>query len=421
MDCQSQANEAKQTCEQKVKNAQNSPLNMMGGMVNAAGQAGIASQAGSGNQQQCFGAGVGMMGTREALRLGKQSCDAEFGSCQATCSDQTFRRMDTDCPSKLRGTDGRPLTLAQMIQSNDANAQEFNRTKSELQGMFQEGRRICQNDAGGTSTDMSNLMSGLGNSMRSSLVCACQLDSRATINCQQIPTIDTCESNPTTPNCGVYSSVDTCNPTSVGYDQKQCSCLQNPTTCSTVSGQPGPSMFGGNLASGLKPSGGAGGAIAGGVSGGAGGHYGVDAGGGGEQQAYLGGGASMGSGGGGGGGAAASLGGGMGGGGNTGNGSLIENGDSEKKGIGGFFTQLKNAVAGAFGKGSTSGNGKLAPGKGGLGGKDDLSRFKPRGLASAGKNGIGTANMDIFGMIKLCATGETCVSNQPASAWILTP
>jgi hypothetical protein len=421
MDCQRQSEEAKNTCKEKIVNARNSPLNMAGSMVNAAGQMGINANAGSGNQQNCFGAGVGLMGTRQALKMGQASCDSDFAGCQRTCSQENLDRMAAVCPAKLRGSNNQPLTEAQLIQSGGATAETYQSTKSELQQMFQQGREVCTRDAGGSSSDISNMLSGLGNAARSSLVCACNLNSSPGMNCASIPTIDSCETNPAQPNCQVYSAVDTCNPTSVGYNQQQCKCLQNPTSCSTISGQPGPSMFGGNLASKIAPSGGGGGAIAGGVSGGAGGHYGVDAGGGGEQQAYLGGGASLGSGGGGGGGAAASLGGGMGGGGNTGNGALIENGDSEKKGIGGFFTQLKNAVAGAFGKGSTSGNGKLGPGKGGLGGKDDLSRFKPRGLASAGKNGIGTANMDIFGMIKLCATGETCISNQPASAWILTP
>jgi hypothetical protein len=427
MDCQEQADDAKKTCDDIIKNAKNSPLNMAGALVNAAGQVGIASNAGSGNQQKCFGAGVGMMGTREALKLGKPSCEADFGQCRRTCSEDTFNQMKTECPAKLVGTNGRALTEAQLIQagqtSNDpnaANAQAFASTRDELRAMFQSGREKCQNDAGGANADISSLMSGLGNSLKNSMVCACNLSTSPGINCQQIPTIDTCESNPTTPNCQVYSAVDTCNPTSVGYNQQQCACLQNPNGCSTISGTPGPSMFGGNLAGNLTPTAGGGSGFAGGISGGGGGHYGVDGGSTGVAQAFLGRGSDPSTMGGGGGGAGFGGGGaGIAGAGGSGNGPLVDGGKSEEKGIAGLFNQAKNFVSRAFGSGKSTSNGKATAGKGS--GKDDLSRFKPRGLASAGKNGMGTANMDIFGMIKLCATGETCISNQPANAWILTP
>lgn len=425
MTCDRQSREARNTCREKIQKAQNSPLNIAGSMVGALGQVGMAANAGSGNQQNCFGAGVGMMGVREALRLGRESCEAEYGACEQSCAEEVYDRMLTECPSKLRDpSTGEPMTQAQLIQNNDENAQTFERTRSELQSMFTEGRRICTQDAGGASQDMNRLMSGLGNSIQQSMQCACNLSSQsnASANCNQIPNIQSCESNPNLPNCQIYSGVDTCNPASIGYNQQMCNCVQNPTACTTVSGTPPPSLFGGNLnnaPAGSGPNGFAGNLTGGGGGGGRGSY---DLGGepGGEAQVALAGpqfsggargGGGMGFGGGGGGGGAA--------GGPAGE-PVFKGEVQEKGGLAGLFNQAKTALRGALGlgggKAGTTTTANKKPTR-----KEDLTKFKPRNLASAGRNGIGTANMDIFGMIKMCAQGETCETNRPKSAWILTP
>ena len=113
---------------------------------------------------------------------------------------------------------------------------------------------------------MNRMMGELGRSIQGSMQCACNLQSGATTNCAQIPNIESCETNPNLPNCGVYAAVDLCNPTSPGYNQQQCNCAQNPQGCTVISGTPPPSMFGGNLNNGLAPSG-----FAGNLGGGSGG------------------------------------------------------------------------------------------------------------------------------------------------------
>jgi len=427
MDCQSQANSARDTCREKIERAQNSPLNMAGSMVGALGQVGMAANAGSGNQQNCFGAGVGMMGVREALRAGRESCQSEFATCENTCKQENIDRMLTECPAKLRDpVTNQPLTQAQLIQRGDENAQKFQQNREEFQRMANEGRQICTRDAGGANQDMSRLMNGLGNSLQGSMQCACNFssaNSSTNTNCNQIPTIQSCETNPTLPNCQIYGGLEACTPGSASYNQQQCNCMQNPSSCTTSTGTPPPSLFGNNI-NPLNPSGANGfaGNIAGGGAGGGGrGGYDVGSDPASEAQAMLnrpefGAGARGGAGGGG-------AGGGMGGapggaGGPSAEGAIAV--APQEKGLAGLFNQAKTALAGALGLGKGGGPTKNAvPGKPGA--KDDLTKFKPRNLASTGRNGIGTANMDIFGMIKMCAQGETCETNRPKSAWILTP
>jgi hypothetical protein len=427
MDCQSQANTARDTCREKMERAQNSPLNMAGSMVGALGQVGMAANAGSGNQQNCFGAGVGMMGVREALRAGRESCQSEFANCENTCKQENMDRMLTECPAKLRDpVTNQPMTQAQLIQRGDENAQRFQSSREEFQRMANEGRQICTRDAGGANQDMSRLMNGLGNSLQGSMQCACNFssaNSSTNTNCNQIPTIQSCETDPTLPNCQLYGGLETCTPGSASYNQQQCNCMQNPGSCTTANGTPPPSLFGGNLKNPLNPSGvnGFAGNIAGGGAGGGRGGYDVGSDPAGDAQAMLGrpefaGGARGGAGGGAGGGGMGAPGGGAGG-------PTGENPAGvavQEKGLAGLFNQAKTALAGALGLGKGGPAAKnAAPGRPGA--KEDLTKFKPRNLASTGRNGIGTANMDIFGMIKMCAQGETCETNRPKSAWILTP
>lgn len=420
-DCQSQANTARDTCKEKMEKAKNSPLNIAGNIVNAVGQVGIAAQAGSGNQQNCFGAGVGMMGVREALKLGQETCSAEFGNCENTCRQENFDRMQEECSGKFKDAGNQPQTFAQLQQRGGDDLANYDRARTEIQQTLQEGRRVCQTEAGGANEDMSRLMNGLGRSIQGSMVCACNLQSSNNTNCNQIPTIQSCETNPNLPNCQIYGGLDTCNPSSPGYNQQMCNCVQNPSGCTTVSGTPPPSLFGGNLNNAFSPTNPNGFAGNLGGGGGGGGRAGFDLGGGGdaEGQALLtrpdfSAGARGGSAGGG-------FGGGGGGAGGPAGGDGTAKVEAQEKGLSGLFNQAKTAIAGALGK--FAGKGAPPPPTKGVkpGAKDDLTKFKPRGLASAGRNGIGSANMDIFAMIKMCAQGETCETNRPKAAWITSP
>jgi hypothetical protein len=261
---------------------------------------------------------------------------------------------------------------------------------------------------------MSNLLTGLGNSLQSSMQCACQTSSAAGADCQSVPNINNCESNPSLPGCQVYGALGSCVPGSPGYDAKTCNCLQNPSSpgCGGSGGTTPATLFGGNLR-GVPVSGGGNGFAGGGAVGGSRGTSSLDLGGRANDIVK----ADLSSASGTTGAAPApgnNIGGGsVSGGGGGGNGAAEEPAAAaaaaEEGGLKGLFNQAKNAMMNAIGRGGrnstrTAGNGKAT--------NPNMKKFKPlRGLAN-NQDGMGTKNMDIWKMVNMCANGETCASNR---------
>ena len=441
--CKTLANQAKQNCQSKLKS--NQGLNIASQLIGGVGQALIASKASTSTRQDCFGAGVSLAGARASLGLGQANCEEDANSCGSACNvDQILQDYETSCrgyatapvasgapapiPGEVRVSTGAQDASAPQTQM-DRNAQAYQEARDNIKQRLDEGHRICATDVARTRSDISNLMSGLGQSLQSSLSCTCNQDSSATMDCNSIPTVDTCSTNPTLPNCTVYQAVDQCNPSSVGYNKSACDCFANPGSCTQSSGGQQVSMFAGNALPTLAGSTGVNGFGGGGGAGGGGGGSGADYSGGGEVQAanlarpadYAGG-------------AKGSGGNVSGGGGGGGNGPLNEGGPraegNEKPGFfSGLFNQAKTLMGGAFGGGRGGGNSALrspssSTGKDGkpLNAKEEAGKFRPRGTASVdARGGIGKANVNIFDQMKWCLTGETCVSNQNKEVWILTP
>ncbi|MGZ3689973.1 MAG: hypothetical protein ACXVAX_00630 [Pseudobdellovibrio sp.] len=422
--CSDDSDKAKNACKEVKKN--NETSNAVADVVGAMGSVGTAMNAGTGSQQACFKASVLGLAARDAIKATQATCNNDFNDCKNDCtlsSDETKSKYDTfvaECRAKL-GDQADQLLAA---DNTGPDAQAYRRIEPIVRNNFEHGMQVCTVDTKGFSDQMGQLFNDVGNSLQSSLKCACSLSSTnnstnsQNTNCSLIPNPNTCDTT-NAAGCSVYGALGACEMGSTSYDAKTCSCLQNPGSCSTTAGT-GPSLFGGNLSQMASSGNGSGGGLGSTGSGGSLGNFdlGGGNGGSGDTPATMAAGISgamgpapSGSSGGGGGG------GGRGG----GNGDLNDPNAApkEEKGMSGLFNQARNFMASAFGSGSGK-KGTSGPGNGDS--KIDTSKFKPRGMASTKGDGqIGTPNMDIFMMMKMCAIGETCASNQNKNNWIIGP
>ena len=368
-------------------------------------------RAGTGAQGNCMRASLITMAASTALEKMGESCEPKVNSCKDSCKSDSYERVLEDCLAN-NGTSSNALSDS---SNTSREAEVFRQRNEQIVAGFDRADRICNRELSGLLSDANKLMNGLGNSMQASLQCACQTSSAAGANCQAVPNINNCNTNPSLAGCEVYGALGACVPGAVGYDAKSCNCLQNPAAagCNSAGSTTPATLFGGNL----RGSPAAGGSFAGGgaAAGGSGGRAGnldlssaPDA-----VQSSLSGDATV---------AAAKPGGAYGGSvgaGGSGNGNAPEEaalpGAAPEGGLGGLFNQAKNAVMNALGKGgsrNTRAAGRNAAAE------PNMKKFKPlRGLANS--EGMGTRNMDIWKMVNMCANGETCASNR--NNYMMTP
>jgi hypothetical protein len=234
----------------------------------------------------------------------------------------------------------------------------------------------------------------------------CKLSSTNTGDCNTIPTISDCNSNPSNPGCGVYGSLDVCTP-GYTYNASLCNCQTNPKSAGCpgyVSGGLANFATGTSLRAGTGPSAGGGGGISGNLKPSS---SDINVSGSDDEvasNAQLSG--ISGSAPGGGGGSPGGGGGGVGGGAPPADPVAAA---PEEKGLGGLFNQAKSFMSGAFGsKKADSGNGNIKNSKNPN--AADASKFRPsRRVAS--KSGFGTKNQDIWLMMNRCFVAESCAGN----------
>lgn len=371
----------------------------------------INSKAGKGSQAECFSASLAATGVREMLEKANDTCESDLTMCDKHCNEEKFEEFEKSCKIKLAEA---IRANAKNTESIDLNQKYYNEQREEIESLSDDGLKVCKKEAKKGKLGLDKLLNSVGNSLYSSLMCACQLSSGGA-DCASIPTVSSCDTNPLGPGCGIYSAMSVCVP-GAGYNAELCRCQTNPKEIGCPSGMPtGKLSFapgtvmkpgggnvggpGGNtLATNLKPSGAdielSSGEELGGSSS--------------LSMGNPSGGGSSGGGGGGGG----SIGGGGGGGGDAANPPAAA--APEDKGGGGLFNQAKTFMSNLFGggkkKGSDTGTGKnTASAKNKS--KVDPSKFRPtRGLAS--KSAFGSKNNDIWTMMNKCFVAATCNSTK---------
>jgi hypothetical protein len=401
--CKRLSDSAKRACTRAAE--ENRPMDAVGSMLGAGSDINTMMRSGTGAQGNCMRASALTMGAREMMRQFGTNCDSEVNSCKESCTAEAYDNYIDRCLVQK----GTSVALLEAAPNTDPAAEAFRRRDEAIRRNYDAGVQVCTRELPRTQSDVSNLMSGMGNSLQAAMQCACQTSNAPGANCQAVPNINNCDTNPSLAGCSVYGPLGACVPGAIGYDAKTCNCLQNPASagCSGAGSTTPASLFGGNLRAGPA----AGGSFAGGGPAGAAGARagGLDLGrGSGDAvQADLSGASGTGVAKPGAGGA---YGGSVGAGG-AGNGNIGDEaaaaGAPPEGGISGLFNQAKNAMMNAFGRG---GNRKAAtPGRNAS--AANMKKFKPlRGLANS--EGMGTRNMDIWKMVNMCANGETCASNR---------
>ena len=400
--CRTLANTAKTDCDRAKE--ENGTNNMLGGVVGAGAQMNTMMRTGTGAQGNCMRGSMIAMATTVMLQKMGETCEPKVNTCKSSCKPDSYDKFLDECLA-ANGTSANALTDS---TNTTPEADLFRRSNEQIMSGFDRADRICNRELAGLMSDTEKLMNGLGNSMQSSLQCACQTSNAAGANCEAVPNINNCNTNPSLQGCEMYSTLGACVPGAVGYDAKTCNCLENPaaTGCGTAGSTTPATLFGGGLRGGPA----AGSAFATGGATGAGGSgraSNLDLGGASEAvQSNLTAASGTGvttSGG-------SSYGGTTSGGGGNGSASPEEvaAGAPTETGLSGLFNQAKNAVMGALGRGGS--NRSRAAGKGAAA-EVNMKKFKPlRGLANT--DGMGTRNMDIWKMVNMCANGETCASNR---------
>lgn len=401
--CKRLSDSAKAACNRARE--ENSPMDATGAILGAGSDINTMRRAGTGAQANCMRASAITMGARELMRQFGANCDSEVNACKDTCKSDGYDSYIDRCLTQK----GSSVALLEAAPNTDPAATAFRRRDEAIRVNYNAGVRVCNQELPRAQSDVSNLMTGMGNSLQASMQCACQTSNAAGANCQAVPNVNNCDTNPSLAGCEVYGPLGSCVPGNIGYDAKTCNCLQNPAAagCSGTSGPTPASLFGNNLR--VAPA--AGGTFAGGGAAAAGGggrasnldlNSAPDA-----VQSNLSGDATSGS--------AKSAGAAYGGsvsGGGGGNGNAAEEaaaaGAPPESGLSGLFNQAKNAVMGAIGRGSNRTT--RATAKGAVK-EANMKKFKPlRGLANS--EGMGSRNMDIWKMVNMCANGETCASNR---------
>jgi hypothetical protein len=401
--CKDTANEAKHKCDSD--DAGNKDSADAVAALSAVSRSTNAQLANSGARQTCILAGSAANTAKGIIENMQGGCESDFGTCQNACSTaQNYHKFETECQAKMNTS-----------QPNyQANLNYYNEHQPAIQQNFASGSSDCSGDTTKKKDDMSVLLNGLGEAMRSSAVCACQL-STANGNCNNIPTTAQCDSNPSLAGCNAYGDL-TSNVCLLGanYNAALCECQKNPTgaACKAAATAGASAMASGaiktatnNVAAGFIPS-----AAATSAAGGLGNDFSL-----GSQasDAQVSSGSSASSGGAGlknvsSGGDSGSIAG--------PGGSEVEAqaASSDKTGLSAVFGFVKNSFGGLFGK--TKNNGDLDAEKKRKA-AFDASRFRPtRGTASID---VGSKNMDIWKMMNNCVQGATCQSNQ--NSFMLQP
>lgn len=420
--CKNNADASQRECNPEA--ARNSTTGQIGDVLGAAGGMYAQANANTGAQAECFRAGVLANGAREVLNPSRESCRSSMGGCDSACGENKYDEYRANCGEILARTRGK--NMDQLAQESgeevSAEAAAFREHDEAIRDNYSQGREICQ--VGRRSQDtLNNLLTGLGNALQQSMICACQLSSSAVSGatpttpdqanasgCNSIPNPDECATNPSLPNCNIYGSLNVCTP-GAGYNAAACNCQMNPRSagCPGATAGDGTSNFAGSAIGTARP----GDTVSfAGLAGGGGGRGGgidlstsED-----PEQLALGensinraadalprtpGAGGAGGAGSGGGGAPA------------GEAGLLVDGEP-KKGLSGLLTTLTNRAGRFFGaRERTNGNIRIKPGSG-KSGDPSMARFRPRGLASTG---VGTKNMDIWRMMNMCVQGDTCKRN----------
>ncbi len=382
------------------------------GAIDAASNMHTNMKAGSGAQQQCFLASLAANVAKDSLSAITDSCKSDRKSCSNACSQETLANLQKSCQDKISPEEVMGPHLPSAVAARAAqialNQNYFDTNEKEIKEIYADGQEVCSAEAGKGELKLSELLSSVGKSLHSSVMCMCQLSSsgpNVSDECKSIPSPNDCNLIPSGPGCGVYGSLDVCTP-GVAYDAKLCNCQLNPKTAGCpghLSG--GLTTFAGTQinSKGAADSGG-GNIIAGGPKS-SGGDMDVPIGSdeAGSDLKYQGPVGDAGAG------PSGGSPGGMGGGPSSGGPAEAQAVAPEEKGIGGLFNQAKSIMSNAFGlKKSPPTNPSIKDAK--KSSAIDANKFRPmRGVAS--KSGFGTKNQDIWIMMNKCIIAETCRNN----------
>lgn len=429
--CAESSGKVKTAC--KDINKSNQGLNTAAKVADGAGGIYSTLNQGSGMQQECFKAGILASGVALGLRQAKDDCLPEQRACFTACGEARLEEYKKTC-AKEAGSTVEELSNG-ANQSEDAKA--YRAAFISLEDDLKYGLKNCGKDPDEKNSWLSSVndaLNTLGTNMQNAAICACKTSStqKATPDgsCESIPSPEFCAQVPQPAGCAAYGTFQVCTPGSMGYDAKTCSCMQNPSggDC-TGTGFSNQNAFAGP---GTQLNNGGGGPSA--FAGGAGGPKSttnfdsIATGGddGGERSLLTLGAARPGGTGGSPGGTGGGPGGTGGGNGPLGDQENTDGGPAEQneKGVGGLFNQAKTFLTGALGmgKGANKNNGR---GNGNANGNGfDSNRFKPkhmRGLATVDdcqpgqdnsrKKCVASRNADIWKLMNMCTSGESCKSN----------
>lgn len=428
--CKIQAQSAQHDCN--PSNVQVSdPASAAAGAAGSLASVYAQMNAGTGSQSSCFTAGLLSNAARMAASQANDSCKDNVSLCTNTCGQDEGAKYEEfrQCATKLLKPDGQAYSPEELETGTTQEARYYQAAQQQVHDDFQTGRQICQRDGAAKQDVLNNMLYGVGNALASSLRCACQLSSSATVstaktttgatqggcNAANIPTAQDCTLNPSLSGCQVYSELSVCTPGS-SYNAALCRCQTNPsadgcskvTTTGTVASMAGSAVKAGGYAGTngftIPPSSGSannldlsGGSDSSGIGLQAKSPGGVA----GSRQPYVGGGSGGDSGGGRGG---------------VPNGATAMGAGKDDNGIlGGLMNAIKTGAR-TLGFSRDQKNGNYRDARNGNKGSGD--GFRPRGLAG-NNSGMGGKHMEIWTMMNRCMQAETCPSN--TGQFILTP
>lgn len=398
-ECESSANKAKTTCNQK--DAENPEVNDALGATDILSEMFQKKNQGTGMVNECVKAAAFAKSPKIILNALKEKCDTNFEECSKLCTDDDVQKYTQQCGDIANNLAQEEVKTKGVTPNNNKNVAYFRERLAVIKNGQEAGAKSCKEDASSSRSIFGDVLSGLGESFMKGQRCACQASSTALgtgqSSCDSLPTAEQCAASPGLAGCPSVVSIDICSPGSQNYSYLGCKCQQDPRAegCSQyvadkkgVSGFAGTDVGSGSGGSGVSfNSGGGSGSNLSGSDLNLGSNTASEI-----ASANKSGAAAAGQGGPMGAGGAGGFGGAPGGG---PEGTAGTGGDGAESSSGGAFGFIKSMASGLLG-GSGSGNKKNEQNKGGLlGQKFDPNKYRPN-RSVAQEYGVGLKNSELW-------------------------
>jgi len=155
----------------------------------------------------------------------KEGCSSDIGSCQESCEDldqyftaEGLRKLNDVCnPHDY-------LNDEESVEDVRNRQIAYNNELDSLKSQYDNGVNTCNQYAKNKKSSLEDTLASAQTAAQQAAKVCCQTQAGGGVNCNTIPAISQCSTNPNLPGCTVYNNNCVANPSS-----QLCVCAANPT------------------------------------------------------------------------------------------------------------------------------------------------------------------------------------------------